>query len=148
MLVYKLRSGTGWKCQWRHFPVGQRMLGAHMRNQIPFSIASLMCHKTVFLMSLNVNIASVVSWRLSECFVRKRQMQPFFLSFLLRSHLSRLIYYQIDIWKTPWGMIINNVCHVSVHIMELIWNIFLHYRFLSQTWRTNGAIFGYKINLW
>ena len=25
--------------------------------------------------------------------------------------------------ETPWGLIINNVCHVSVDIMELIWNI-------------------------
>ena len=56
-------------------------------------------------MSLNVNIASVVSWRLSECFVRKRQMRPLFLSFLLRSHLSRLIYYWIDIWKTDYKKI-------------------------------------------
>ena len=103
--------------------------------------------------SLNVSIASVVSWSLSECFVRKGQMWPLFLSILLRSHQSRLIYYRIDIWKTPWVLIINNVCHVSVDIMELIWSIFRrcsdrNFRSISQpNVKNKRSYFTYKNNL-
>jgi hypothetical protein len=35
--------------------------------------------------------------------------------------LPQIIYHRIDMWKTHWGLILNNVCHVSVDIMELIW---------------------------
>ena len=113
------------------------------------------CFRLLFRkMSLNVNIASFVSWSLAECFVRKGQMRPLFLSFLLRSHQSRLIYYQIDIWKTPWGLIITNVCHVSVDIMELICNIFrccsdLKFRSISQpNVKNKRSYFAYKNNIW
>ena len=77
-------------------------------------MASLMCLVSQYIISgFYFENASVVSWSLSECFVHKGQMRPLFLSFLLRSHLSRLIYYRIDIWKTPWGLIINN--HFESH---------------------------------
>ena len=31
-----------------------------------------------------------------------------------------------DMWKTPWGLILNNVYHVSVDIMELMWKKVWH----------------------
>ena len=37
-------------------------------------------------------------------------------------------------WKTPWGSILNNVYHVSVDIMELIW---------KKVWRFDDWIFGF-----
>ena len=91
-------------------------------------------------MSVNDNIASVVRWWLSEWFVRNRQRRP-------------LIYYRIDIWKTPWGLIIKNICHVSVNIMELIWNIFRRCRdhnFLSISQpnvKNKRSYFAYKNNI-
>ena len=80
-------------------------------------------------------------------------MRSLFLSLLLRSHLSRVIYYRIDIWKTPWGLIINNVCHVSVDIMELILNIFrrfrdCNFRVISQpNVKNKRSYFTYKNNI-
>ena len=39
-----------------------------------------------------------------------------------------------DMWKTPWGLILNNVYHVSVDIMEWIW---------KKVWRFDDWIFVY-----
>ena len=64
------------------------------------------------------------------------------------------MYYRIDIWKTPWGLIIKNVCHVSVDIMDLIWNIFRrcrnrNFRSISQpNVKNKRSYFGYKNNLY
>ena len=111
------------------------------------------CRLLFWKMSVNDNIASVVRWWLSEWFVHNRQRRPLFLSLLVKSQLSRLIYYQIDIWKTPWGMIIKNVCDVSVDIMDLICNFFRrcrdrYFRWISQHNVTNKrrwGILGIKI---
>ena len=56
-------------------------------------------------------------------------------------------------WKTPWGLILNNVYHVSVDIMELMWKkvwrldewIFVF--FGSQTWRRKRTDFSRTTNL-
>ena len=65
----------------------------------------------------------------------------------MRRQLPPLIDYRIDMWKTPWGLILNNVCHVSVDIMELIWKKvwrckWLHFPvfFLAKRDEQNGAI--------
>ena len=56
-------------------------------------------------------------------------------------------------WKTPWGLILNNVCHVSVDIMELFWKKFGVFItefsgfFGSQTWRRKRTDFSCTNNL-
>ena len=105
-------------------------------------------------MSENNHIAKVERWGLSEWVVRKRERWPLLLPVLVKSQLSRLIYYWIDIWKTAWELIIKNVCHVSVNIMDLIWSFLRrcrdrNFRWISQqTMDKKQRYFGYKNNLY
>ena len=75
----------------------------------------------------------------------------FSLSYCKR-HL-RLIYYWLYILKTTWGLIIKNVWHFSVDIMETIWNFRLRCRDRSFLWisehNTTNKLryFGYKNNI-
>ena len=69
---------------------------------------------------------------LASKLVRNLQLHVF-SHFLQRRNQTATNYLSsIDMWKTPWGLILNNVCHVSVDIMELIW---------QKVWRCNDWIF-------
>ena len=100
------------------------------------------------------NIASVDSWVFAEFCLRNRVGQPLSLPLLLKKRQSRLIYYRLYILKTTWGLIIKNVWHVSVDIMDIIWNIRSRCRDRSFLWisehkATNKRLyFGYKNNLY
>ena len=89
-----------------------------------------------------------------EKWARTITSRPLFLSLLLKSQLSRLIYYQIDIWKTPWIDYKQHLPSFCRFIMELIWNIFRRCR--DRNFRLNSqpnvknlrSYFGYKNNLY
>ena len=89
----------------------------------------------------------------SEWVLRNWVKPPLFLPLLLKNLHTRLIYYRIYIFKT-WGLIIKNVWHISVVIMDIIWNIGLRCRDRSFLWisehnSTNKRrYFGCKNNLY
>ena len=89
-------------------------------------------------------------WKMSE----NELGQPLCLPLLLKKRQSRLIYYRLYILKTTWGLIIKNVWHISVDIMETIWNLCLRCRGHSFLWIYEHNVpnkqryFGYKNNLY
>ena len=99
-------------------------------------------------MAVRVHIGRVVAWCLRRKSCVKYWGSHFSNRFLWETNcLNGYIYYRIHMLKIPWGWILNNVCRVSVDIMELILKkvmVAFFGRFLSQAWWTNGSYFAYK----
>ena len=125
-------------------------------NQIPFPIASSRCQQSSDIVSgfyfekwaRKITARQVVTWVL----LAQQNLDRYCFSISYRERRLRLIYYQLYILKTTWGLIIKKTFDMFLWTIWILFWIFvcvvvtaLSCGFLNITRQTNRGILDIKI---